>query len=331
MLFRSEGLDYPPVSAGQRERAPFSDPHGPSAALQWWWLPKDRKDPQTGQPCSKSAAQDVAAAATAKEVARLLQGGQQGQVTLGDRGLQGRDIAVLVRSHREGSLMREALTRVGVSSVELARASIFATPQAQALEAFWTAVLQPSREPLVKAALSTEWWGLDAQTIVDLTSQVRGTQGHSGDPAERGLVQWMSIFQQWRDDWRHRGVAFMCRRWMDGEHIPSRLLSQVQGERKLTNLLHLIELAHEASLEHTTPEALLTWLKTHRQRVLEGEEPTEEAQLRLESDRNLVQIVTIHKSKGLEYPVVFCPFLWKGGSRTPSASDRKSTRLNSSH
>ena len=129
--FMLEGLDYPPVSPGQRKRDPFSDPHGPSAALQWWWLPQD---PQTGQPCSKSAAQDVAALATAKEVARLLQGGQQGQVTLGDRGLQGRDIAILVRSHREGSLMREALARVGVSSVELARASIFASPQAQALE-----------------------------------------------------------------------------------------------------------------------------------------------------------------------------------------------------
>lgn len=318
--FMLEGLDYPPVSSGQRKRDPFSDPHGPSAALQWWWLPQNPHDPQNHQPCSKSAAQDVAALATAKEVARLLQGGQQGQVTLGDRGLQGRDIAVLVRSHREGSLMREALARVGVLSVELARTSIFASPQAQALEALWTAVLQPAREPLIKAALSTEWWGLDAQAIANLTSHGWASEDDSSDPAKRDLAQWMSKFQQWRDDWRHRGVAFMCRRWMDAEHIPSLLLSQEQGERRLTNLLHLIELAHEASHQHASPEALLTWLKTHRQRVLEGDEPTDEAQLRLESDRNLVQIVTIHKSKGLEYPVVFCPFLWKGGSRTVGAS-----------
>ena len=53
---------------------------------------------------------------------------------------------------------------------------------------------------------------------------------------------------------------------------------------------------------------MLRWLQTQR-----AEGSTDDAaQLRLESDRNLVQIVTIHKSKGLEYPVVFCPFLWDG-------------------
>ncbi len=54
-------------------------------------------------------------------------------------------------------------------------------------------------------------------------------------------------------------------------------------------------------------EGLIDWLAAHRQN---GETAPEEAQLRLESDENLVKIATIHKSKGLQYPVVFCPFLW---------------------
>ena len=300
--FMMEGLDYVAVSAGSRERPALVDPDGPARPLQWWQLPPD---PQSGEPLNKAQAEAVAAHATAQEIARLLQGGQEGRVTLGDRGLQGHDVAVLVRSHREGSRIREALSQVGVSSVELARASIFASIEAQALEAFWCAVLEPSREARLKTALSTVFWGLDAQAISALDSQ---------DP---DLALWMSKFQDLRDDWRDRGVAFMCRRWMETEAVPARLLSLDNGDRRLTNLLHLIELAHEATHDHASPDALLVWLKTQRQRALEGEDPTEESQLRLESDRNLVQIVTIHKSKGLEYPVVFCPFLWKGPTRPP--------------
>ena len=89
------------------------------------------------------------------------------------------------------------------------------------------------------------------------------------------------------------------------------MLRRDDGERRLTNLLHLGEQIHQAAATHESPDALLRWLATKRR---DGA-ADEVAQLRLESDRNLVQIVTIHKAKGLEFPIVFCPFLWDGNTR----------------
>ena len=100
----------------------------------------------------------------------------------------------------------------------------------------------------------------------------------------------------------------MLREWMRAEGVSARLLARPDGERRLTNLMHLAELLHEAAASHPAPEALQRWLQTQRSEARRDEA----AQLRLESDRNLVQVVTIHKSKGLEYPLVFCPLLWDG-------------------
>jgi exodeoxyribonuclease V beta subunit len=115
-------------------------------------------------------------------------------------------------------------------------------------------------------------------------------------------------FFDYRELWLRRGVGVMLRKLLADEHVSERLLACADGERHLTNLLHLGELLHQATEAHTSPAALLRWLQAQR-----SEEGGDDAvQLRLESDQNLVQIVTIHKSKGLEYPIVFCPFLWDG-------------------
>ena len=97
---------------------------------------------------------------------------------------------------------------------------------------------------------------------------------------------------------------------MADESVAARLLARPDGERRLTDLRHLCECLHEASSEHPTAEALLRWLRARR-REPRADEAT---QLRLESDRDLVKIVTIHKSKGLEYPLVFLPFAWDPGA-----------------
>jgi exodeoxyribonuclease V beta subunit len=89
------------------------------------------------------------------------------------------------------------------------------------------------------------------------------------------------------------------------------MLRRTDGERRLTNLLHLGEQIHQAASTHESPDALLRWLATKRR---DGA-VDEVAQLRLESDRTLVKIITIHKVKGLEFPIVFCPFLWDGNTR----------------
>ena len=284
-------LAYRPVREGVKTKAPLhEDGAPPHAALQLWQLPCDADH----NPLPMAEARRVALQACAAEIARLLAAAQAGKVRLGDRPLRGGDIAVLVRSHAHGAAMRRALAALGVDSVELSQASVFDSPDAADLERLLAAALQPQREPLLRAALATEAMGLEAAQIDAL----------AGD--EAALLALSMRFAGYRDTWLQRGVGRMLREWMRAEGVAERLLSRPEGERRMTNLRHLAELLHEAAAEHPTPDALLRWLQAQRADPRQDDA----AQLRLESDRNLVQVVTVHKSKGLEYALVFCPLLF---------------------
>ena len=293
--FMLPGLDYRAVALGAKPRKLLCDLSEARAPLQVWTLPPN---PESGAPALKKQAQASVVGATAAEIARLLTAAQAGQITLDGEPLRAGDIAVLVRSHAEGSQMRQALAALRLGSVELSQSSIFQSPDAEELERLLSAILEPAREKLLRTALSTELMGMDATAIDTL----------GGDaPLMLAAVQRFAGLQQ---VWLQRGVGVMLRQWLSADRVAQRLLARADGERRLTNLLHLIECLHTASAAHPAPDALLRWLQTQR-----GDERSDDAtQLRLESDQNLVQIVTIHRAKGLEYPIVFCPFLWNGRS-----------------
>ena len=285
------GLDYRSVAYGAKPRKLLLDRSTPArTALQLWSLPRDA----AGEPLPKKAASQAALQACAGEIARLLAAARRGVITLGERPLSAGDIAVLVRSHAHGGAMRRALAQLGVGSVELSQASVFDSPDAADLERLLAAILEPAREPL-RAALATEAMGLDAAAILALSAD------------ETALLDLIARFAGYRDTWLQRGVGLMLRQWMQTEGVSRRYrLARPDGERRLTNLLHLAECLHEAA--DTPHEALQRWLQRQRSETRQDDA----AQLRLESDRDLVQVVTIHKSKGLEYPLVFCPMLWDG-------------------
>src|SRR5690606_25131695 len=111
--------------------------------------------------------------------------------------------------------------------------------------------------------------------------------------------------------WQQQGFMRAFRAWLDEQQVAERLLALVDGERRLTNLLHLAELVQEESLQRQGMESLLAWFSAQRAVDNHGEG----ALLRLESDPERVQIGTIHTAKGLEYPLVFCPYLWDGALR----------------
>jgi exodeoxyribonuclease V beta subunit len=300
--FMLDGLHYQPVRYGAKPRQPLHEAAQPSrAALQLWRLPRDAD----GQPLQRAEAMRLALAACAGEIARLLAAARDGQARLGDRPLAAGDMAVLVRSHAQGTAMRRALAAVGVGSVELSQASVFDSADAADLERLLAAMLEPQREPLLRAALATEAMGRDAAALQALATD------------EAGLLDCMSRFAGYRELWLARGIGRMLRDWMRAEDVAARLLRRPDGERRLTNLMHLAELLHEAAANHAGPEALLRWLRQQRS----DERRDDATQLRLESDRNLVQVVTIHKSKGLEYPLVFCPLLWDGQQRGDSRGE----------
>ncbi len=296
--FMLPGLDYHPVDLGRKPRADFDDRSGAARApLQLWRLPRGAD----GQPLPKKPAMQAAMEACAGEIARLIGAARDGRIGLGGRDFSAGDIAVLVRSHAQGAAMRRALARAGVASVELSQASVFDSPEAADLERLLAAILEPTRAPLLRAALATELMGLDAAALLAVSND------------EAMLLDCIARFAGYRDTWLRRGVGLMLRRWNRDEGVSGRLLALPDGERRLTNLRHLSELLHEAAATHAAPEALLRWLQAQRSDA--GHDDA--TQLRLESDRDLVQVVTVHKSKGLEYPVVFCPLLWDGqGSRS---------------
>ncbi|HLK12800.1 MAG TPA: exodeoxyribonuclease V subunit beta [Candidatus Binatia bacterium] len=285
----------PARPAAAAQRAALTGAGDGDAPLRLWVL---------DAAASKAEARDRAARAVAGEIARLLALGASGQARLGDAPLGGGHVAVLVRTNDEGRRVREALTACGVASVQQAVDSVFHAPAATEVERVLLAVAEPANAALLRAALATTLLGATGEELLRL----------AGD--EEGWARRAEAFHRWHALWRTHGFARMFRTLLAEENVAPRLLGLPDGERRLTDVLHLAELlAERARAQRGGPDGLVEWLAGRRraERVEAGDDAQ---QLRLESDERLVTIVTVHKSKGLEYPIVFCPFLWDGWLHT---------------
>jgi len=299
----SEAVPFAPVAPAERPHQYLQRDGKPQTALTLWALPNETDAKGKPKPLSKGKARDLTCAALAQEVAALIAEGRAGRARLAgktphrdDRNLEPRDIAVLVRSRFEGAEVRKALAAWGVRAVSVERTPVFATDEARALTALLAAILEPGDRALAREALASPLLGLGYGRIEALT------QG------EAEWAQWLDSLLALRETWQRRGFMAMFQgllRRLGLDAHPGSLT-----ERRLTNLLHLGELLQQASKAQAGMDALLAW---YRARCAEADAQIEgerEYQVRLESDADLVQIVTIHSAKGLEYPVVFLPDLW---------------------
>lgn len=216
------------------------------------------------------------------------------------------DLAVLCRTGKQLRLIQAELAHHGVPAVLQTDESIFDTSEAEAVSYLLQALLNPGNFTFLANALVTSLFGLTASEM----EQLRGN--------ERALSQWGERFYEWRDLWRDHGFIVFWRRLLDELDALPRLARRITGERQVTNYLHLGELLHGRCVTaHAGPEHLLRWLeKQIKQEKLRDDNET---QLRLETDAAAVQLCSIHKSKGLEYPIVYCPTLWHvyGGPQSP--------------
>ena len=293
------GLSYRNVHLGAKPRVRLVEEPAPiqgatDAAMRIWQLPLAAD----GEPVTRRLANQLAAKATATEIVRLLAGAAAKSIRIAERPLLASDIAVLVRNHRQGRLVQNALTELGIASVTQSPDSLFQSSEFAQLEQILQAIEQSPLRTLgqcaIQRALATDLMGWSAHDLLTLTL--------NPELAEH----WTTRFRQYHHDWQDKGFAFLFRRWLDQEKVVERMLKMPLGDRILTNLLHAAELLQSASVQAQSMASLLHWIKSRRT----NPQSVEEAQLRLESDRNLVQIMTIHRSKGLEFGVVFCPFLW---------------------
>ena len=247
------------------------------------------------QPAVLSISQSVAG-----EIAYLLNLSDRNKLLAGDRKIQVGDIAVLVRKNREARQIQEALFDLNIPSVLYSTENVFDSPEALDMEYLLAAMLDPNDDILLKAALTTGLFGIAGGQLYEIISDTRAWEN------------WLVKFNDYHDLWNGRGFIAMFRTFLLNEKIKPGLLRYSDGERRLTNILHLAELLHHAEVSSKLGMAgLVKWLAN--QRSQQGER-LEENQLRLESDEHAVKVVTIHKSKGLQYDIVFCPFTW-GGSR----------------
>ncbi|HCF8234396.1 TPA: exodeoxyribonuclease V subunit beta [Klebsiella pneumoniae] len=290
--FMFHEIPFLPVKAAAKNKGlRFTVDAADVPAMNVWLMP--------GDTVGSGDYQTFMAQLCATQIRDWLSAGQRGRALLWrgetSRPVQASDITVLVRNRLEAAQVREALQTLGIPSVYLSnRDSVFETLEAQELLWLLQAVLAPERENTLRSALATSMFGLTALDIENLNQD---------EQAWDALVE---DFSEYRQIWRQRGVMPMLRALMTARHIAENLLATRGGERRLTDILHISELLQEAASQLESEHALVRWLAQH---IAEPDSNAASQQMRLESDKHLVQIVTIHKSKGLEYPLVWLPFI----------------------
>ncbi len=309
--FLSEDISYRKIEPRPGAQDSMTIDGTPVSGLRIEFIPKEQRDGK------KTWAHENIQKIVARDVVELLN--KQPTISEGGqtRTLEPGDMAVLVRTNKQASAIQTALRSYGIPSVRSGDDSVYNSPEARDLALVLAAVADPANSTRIRAALATRIMGLDAQGIFEL-------QGEQGE-GPRQWEEWIIRFRHWNRSWEESGFAYMFRRIMmckPGTGALSnlaRIIALSDGERRATNLMHLSELLQkEASEQNLGMDELLQHLE---KKIASADSKTDESRLRLESDRQAIKIVTVFKAKGLEYPVVFCPYFWDGELKKSSGKD----------
>jgi len=232
----------------------------------------------------------------ARDVLGFLQAGAEIEEGGEWRPVTPRDCAVLVRTNRQAATIQRHLRELGVPSVLRSDSSVFVTPEANDLALWLRAIARPTDGYALRALLSTRLAGISA-------TEVAATLDN-----ETEHERWVARVAHWAEQFEEHGVMRALRRAASDLEFESRWASEREGERRLANVWHLAELLHaEAISKKVGPAGLVRWMQAE---ATSSGTPDESRQVRLETDADAVEIATIHKAKGLEYPVVWCSSLW---------------------
>jgi exodeoxyribonuclease V beta subunit len=309
LQFGNAEIVYRPVSGTCQHPNPGIAP--PVEPLRLRWL--DRSQGYLGQrfhsskAVTKNSAEQLVAVDVAAEIDKLVASGAQiaAQDQAGTKPLEPGDVAVLVRTNEQATLVQKQLISAGIPAVVSTSRSVMSTPAARDWLLLLDALQQPSSRSLAASVALGAFFGKPAEALA------------SGD--ERFWEAVHARLHEWAAVLQRAGVAGLFAEACASEELPKRLLSEVQGERRLTDLAHIAELLHaEARRSQLGPAALRAWLARRKQEATSERAETEELCRRLDSDAKAVQILTVHRAKGLEFPVVYCPYFWTRGKRPRS-------------
>jgi exodeoxyribonuclease V beta subunit len=288
--FIDPGIRYEPVDAANPEpRLRYQGRAVPPLRINVLEHPSGRKQPSSWD-LPKVVVDDVV---------RLVEMPFELQVGDDWRRVEPGDIAVLVDSKWSAQRLYEGLNAAGVPAVQYGRARVVDSDEALDVLALLDALLVPHDVARLRTALATRLFGSDAAELARIADD------------EVALAEQLDQFRVWRTTWDRHGIMRTLQAVFRAREVMPRLLAVRGGERVVTNLRHLAELLHREERQGAlSPAGTARFLRRVRtdDRSHQGSDGLE---LRLESDSRAVQIVTMHRSKGLEYPIVFCPYLWK--------------------
>jgi exodeoxyribonuclease V beta subunit len=292
--FVLDGIAFRPVQAGRSDADRGLELDGNAVAgVTAWAVPEDAEP-------AKTKIQPRIEAATVDRIAALLDPARTTAARDHEHQhpLQPGEIAVLVNSNVEAAAMQAALTRAGVPAVCIHQASVFAQPPARELLQVLRAAATPYDLDRLRVALTTELFGYRLGDLVAL----------DGDDG-----RWREATRPFRDAhtrWGRAGVQATLEPLL--QQAAGRILARPDGERRMTDYLHTVERLQEAEHEVFGMAGVIRWLEEAIQRAADGEVGDGD-RLRLEADTDLVQVTTVHKTKGLQFAVVFVPYApWLG-------------------
>ncbi|MBU2482271.1 MAG: UvrD-helicase domain-containing protein, partial [Proteobacteria bacterium] len=271
------------------------------APLQFEFVRRDHENTGTDGYIPLQTAQGLIPDITARKIAALL--GSDQRLVQADNPcgwkITPEDIAVLVRTNKQAQQIYEALLKYEIPAYISKSGSVYESPQAMDLLDILTAVYHPEDKGYLKAALCSGVYNFTAGQLSEL------------DLNESMFYAWQERFACYHTLWEEKGFVRMIMEVLHSDR--SFLISGTAiHERKLTNFYHLVELISNVCIkQELSPFYLMKWYV--RQLNAQFRDDHESAdELRLETDKKAVGIITVHKSKGLEFPIVYLPYMWEG-------------------
>lgn len=290
--FAFDEIPYDPVSTpGDAVR--IRRGNGPVPPFHVTFLP----GAADGKPQGKGEVDARVPGLVAREIREFLASGAEVRDASGVwRPVRPGDIAVLVRKNRQAEAVQQALRAAGVPGVRHGADNVLRTEEAGEIALVLAALLEPARIARLKPAMATRLVGVSANEIASFEKDVDALDAR------------VDLFRGLSETWAGHGFSRMFRELLDRTGAVARLLDAPGGERRVTNLLHVAELAGRAEFAGgLKPGGVAAWLG---QQMRATSVEAEAVELRLESDAEAVEILTMHRSKGLEFPLVWCPYLW---------------------
>lgn len=272
-------------------------------------------------PVSSAEIQELIQQATVREIVRLLNLAgkglavlKSGENDLADSALEPKDIAILVSSHNQAKRFQHALRNHNVPSVLRSTGSIFETLEFKEMKILLKGIHEFNNERSLKPVFATEIFDFRGNELLALFED------------EDQWESQISHFQHLKEIWHQKGLFVMLQQFMESNGIRENFLQFEEGERKLTNFLQITEILHRIQMEkQLDASSLIQWMNV----IQQTPQDFEDHEIRLETDDDALSILTVHASKGLQFPVVFCPYSWGTGMQTgevifhdPDNSDR---------